>query len=192
MKVLIADDDAVIQKLVGNLVGKWGLDSVVAANGDEAWEIIQRDDTLRLALVDWLMPGINGIELARRVREHQIIPFHLIMLTMRGGKENVIEALDAGANDFVTKPFDRDVLEARVRVGLRQVELQSDLIRRFSASERVLAELPVLRDFIPVCAGCGAARDLEGRWRKVSLPAQPAGESGVSSLLCPGCGRKAL
>ncbi len=189
MKILIADDDAVMRQLLTGLLGKWGHDVAEARDGEEAWRIVEKDAGIRLGILDWFMPELSGIQLTKRIRDNHITPFHVILITMRGGKENLIEALDAGANDFLSKPFDRDVLDARLRVGIRQVELQTDMIQRIVEARAAIDTLQALDHFIPFCRKCGAARALDGTWHKrpIDRPQVPAPTG--NALICPDCER---
>ncbi len=190
MKILLADDDAIIRQVLLNLLGKWGYDAVPTSNGAEAWEMVQNDDSLRIALLDWFMPEINGMELTRRIREANITPFYIILITARGAKESLIEALDAGADDFVSKPFDREILQARLKVAIRTVELQSYLIRRIADAESSVGNLKELRPFITVCSMCQKIKDMHDEWHKAELPAELTTEDPDAIKICPECSEK--
>ena len=187
MKILIADDDPIIRQVLMNLLSKWGYGVVPTTNGAEAWEVLQHDTSLRIGLFDWFMPEINGMELTRRIREANIAPFYVMLVTARGGKESMIEALDAGANDFISKPFDREVLQARIKVGVNSVELQSYLIQRLSEAESAAQSVSQLKNFIAVCSVCGNVRDMQDQWHKIQLPfATNTGETAFH-VCCPDC-----
>ena len=143
MKVLVADDSATIRALLRSALLRWGFDAVVeASNGEEAWAQLQEQDAPSLALIDWEMPGLDGVELCRRVRarEEQGSNYtYVLLLTARGGRGNVVEGMEAGADDYVVKPFDEHELRVRVRAGRRIVELQAELYRlqeQFRAQSR--------------------------------------------------------
>jgi two-component system cell cycle response regulator len=130
MKVLIAEDDSVSRRMLETFLVKWGYQVVVATQGEEAWAILQGDDAPKLAILDWMMPGKDGIEICRCVRQRKGRAYiYLLLLTARGQKEDIVEGLEAGADDYVTKPFNRSELRARVRVGRRIVELQEQLLQ---------------------------------------------------------------
>jgi DNA-binding response OmpR family regulator len=141
MKVLLADDDPIIRQVLSNLLTKWGYEPIATTNGAEALEALNHDSSLQISLFDWMMPELSGLDLTRKIREMNITPFHIIMITARDGKESLLEALEAGADDFVQKPFDREILHARIRVGERSVNLQSYLIQELSAARARIAEL---------------------------------------------------
>jgi len=130
MKILIAEDDLVTRRILEAYLAKWDFEAVVVADGQEAWNILQRDDAPRLAILDWMMPGIDGATVCREVRKLDHQPYiYLILLTARGYKQDVIEGLEAGADEYLTKPFDPYELKARLRAGARIVELQDSLIQ---------------------------------------------------------------
>ena len=103
MKILIADDDPIIRQVLMNLLSKWGYGVVPTTNGAEAWEVLQHDPELRIGLFDWFMPEVNGMELTRRIREANIAPFYVMLVTARGGKDSMLEALDAIAQKALEK-----------------------------------------------------------------------------------------
>jgi len=143
-RVLIADDDAMSRRILQSWLEGWGYQVVVAEDGDRAWSILQQEHAPALLILDWVMPGIDGIELCRRIRERQKVAYQYILLaTGKDAKEDVVKGLDAGADDYLTKPFERNELRARLRVGLRILTLQEGLINardelRFQATHDVL------------------------------------------------------
>lgn len=129
MKVLIADDEDVSRKLLQSSLTRWGYQTLVAADGEEALELLRAPDPPKLAILDWLMPGIDGVELCRKIRKETTEPYtYIILLTGKRTKSDVIEGLDAGADDYVIKPFDADELKVRLRTGKRILYLQEQLI----------------------------------------------------------------
>lgn len=147
MRVLVADDDSISRMVLRNLLVKWGYEPVEAIDGLQAWEIMQAEDSPRLALVDWMMPGLDGPELCRRLRQSSQIDYHyLILLTSRDSKKDLVEGMNAGADDYITKPYSAQELEVRLRVGKRIVSLQKSLqealeIQRFQAQHDPLTGL---------------------------------------------------
>ena len=124
MRILIAEDDPVSRRLLEATLVKWKYEAVVTVDGNEAWEVLQREGAPELAILDWAMPGLDGVELCQRLRRayDSQLPY-IILLTARGGPENMVEGLGAGADDFVAKPFDTDELHARIQVGERVLGL---------------------------------------------------------------------
>ena len=136
MKVLIADDDLTSRNLLRQVLVRWGYDVVVAVDGVEAWERLQEADAPRLAILDWMMPGLDGVEVCRLVRQlGTTMPPYLILLTARGGKGDIVAGLEGGADDFVGKPFDGAELRARLEVGRRYLELNAKLLEVQQALE---------------------------------------------------------
>jgi diguanylate cyclase (GGDEF)-like protein len=129
VKVLIAEDDMVSRRLLEAMLTKWGYEVMVTCDGVEAWEVLQGADAPSLAILDWMMPGMDGVEVCRSVRQRGQEPYiYLLLLTTKGRKENIIEGLDAGADDYLTKPFDPQELQVRLRTGMRIVTLQAEII----------------------------------------------------------------
>jgi diguanylate cyclase (GGDEF)-like protein len=128
MGILIAEDDAVSRRMLEATLKKWGYDVVVTEDGDKAWEVLQREDAPRLAILDWVMPGLDGPQICRAVRslgDQRYV--YLLLLTAKSEKEDLVKGLEAGADDFLTKPFDAEELRARLRAGIRILDLQETL-----------------------------------------------------------------
>jgi diguanylate cyclase (GGDEF)-like protein len=128
VKILIADDEDGTRLKLETLLSKLGYEVVVARDGNEAWELLQRDDAPSLALIDWLMPGMDGVEVCRRVRQSAKVPYcYIVMLTVKGQKQDLVAGMEAGADDYLSKPFDVDELRVRLSAGERILSLQEDL-----------------------------------------------------------------
>jgi len=129
VKILIADDSIVSRHLLEATVRSWGYEVVSACDGLEALDILQRPDAPGLAILDWMMPGLTGPEVCARIRQHAREPYtYILLLTSKSLKEDLIEGMEAGADDYVTKPFDRHELQVRIRAGKRLVDLQAELL----------------------------------------------------------------
>lgn len=129
MRALVADDDTASRLLLQRMLTKWGYDVVTASEGEEAWNILTGDNSPDLAILDWMMPGLDGVEVCRRVRALDLSsPPYLILLTSRGDKQDIATGLESGASDYVQKPFDHDELRARLLVGRRFAELNRKLL----------------------------------------------------------------
>jgi diguanylate cyclase (GGDEF)-like protein len=125
----VADDSVIARRIVKDLLTAWGYDVVACNDGDQAWAELSKDDPPVLAILDWEMPGVEGVEICRRVRALGREPYiYVILLTANERKEAVVEGLAAGADDYVRKPFDKHELEVRLRAGKRVTDLQSELI----------------------------------------------------------------
>src|SRR5882672_7554346 len=144
MRILIADDESVSRRMLQALLGKWGYDVDSAEDGDAAWEKLKAPDAPRMALLDWMMPGQNGVDVCRALRKLRPEPYtYILLLTAKDAKESVVEGLESGADDYLTKPFNPQELKARIRVGLRLLELEDNLVQareamRFKATHDTL------------------------------------------------------
>jgi DNA-binding response OmpR family regulator len=128
-RILVAEDDPISRELISARLKSWGYEPVIAQNGTEAIMALRKPDAPTLVILDWMMPGMDGLEICRRMREVDR-QLYVILLTARGGKENLLEGLTAGADDYLVKPFDKDELQARILVGLRVMAMHSALARR--------------------------------------------------------------
>ena len=188
MRVLIAEDDAVSRRVLAATLDKFGYEVVVTADGAEAWAVLQRANAPQLAILDWMMPGLDGIELCRRVRDRPTVtPPYLILLTAKSGKQDVIIGLDAGANDYLTKPFDRAELRACVRVGAHVLELQETLAARVRELEAALSQVKQLQGLLSICSYCKKIRDKQNYWHRVETYISEHAEVEFSHGICPAC-----
>jgi sigma-B regulation protein RsbU (phosphoserine phosphatase) len=129
VKILIADDDVIPRWLLYTALVQAGHEVVVAHDGAEAWHLLQQAEAPRLAILDWLMPGLDGVEVCRKVRQWDHAPYaYLILLTSKDQQEDIVTGLEAGADDYLIKPFDPQELEARLRTGQRILDLQTALL----------------------------------------------------------------
>jgi phosphoserine phosphatase RsbU/P len=191
MKILIAEDDAVSRRMLEVFLARWGFQVVVATDGAEAWRVLESGDAPQLAILDWMMPVMDGIEICRRVREiRRASPAYLILLTARGGNQDIVRGLDAGADDYVTKPFNHEELRARVLVGVRVVELQASLANRVSELERALTGVKQLQGLLPICCYCKKIRDDRNYWQQVEGYISAHSEAQFSHGVCPDCYEK--
>lgn len=139
MRILVAEDDPVSLRALEATLVKWGHEVVVARCGAEAFRLMQQSDAPPLAILDWMMPEMDGVEICRRVRR-AALPTYIILLTAKSGKDDEITGLEAGADDYLTKPFDRSELRARLQAGTRIVELQNRLAERVRELEAAIIE----------------------------------------------------
>ena len=135
MKVLIAEDDSISRTVLESLLMKWGYEVVVARDGTQAWDLLQQKDAPRLVVLDWMMPGIDGVEICRRLRAAGKGSYsYIVLLTMKGDPESIVEGLDAGADDYMVKPYNMEELRSRLRAGKRILELQANLVSAQTAA----------------------------------------------------------
>ncbi len=129
VRVLIADDDSISRRMLAKMIEAWGYEVVAAPNGSDAWAILNQPSAPRLAILDWMMPGMTGPALCRALRDANREPYtYVLLLTARTERQDLIEGMESGADDYVTKPFDADELEVRLRAGRRIVDLQAELV----------------------------------------------------------------
>jgi diguanylate cyclase (GGDEF)-like protein len=136
MRILIGDDSLTHRVMLEAIVRRWGYEAVLAEDGQQAWELLSAPEAPRLVLLDWEMPGLDGLEVCRRVRARQDQdPPYILLLTARQETADIVAGLDAGANDYISKPFENTELHARLRVGARMLDLQRELISAREALE---------------------------------------------------------
>jgi DNA-binding response OmpR family regulator len=171
LKILVADDDAPTRKfLLAALKGK-SHECVVAEDGKQAWEVYQ-ESRPSVILADWLMPGLSGLELCRMIRADRRERYaYVILVTALIGKGSYLEGMDAGADDFVTKPFDLDEMGARLRVAQRIINLQT--------------EIHQLHGLLPVCSHCRRIRDEQDAWASLESYVAQSTELVLSLRICP-------
>jgi DNA-binding response OmpR family regulator len=128
MRILVADDDAVYHSLLESLLAQWGYEPVFAWNGNEAWEILRQEDAPRLVILDWMMPGMDGYNVCRKVRQELLREdIYILILTSSCLKEDIIKVLVAGADDYLIKPFEPLDLKIHLRMAKRILDLQAEL-----------------------------------------------------------------
>ena len=129
MKILIAEDDAISRRLLETILRKWGYDVVVAVDGGQAWAELQKEDAPRLAILDWMMPEMDGVEVCSKVRERVSSPYvYILLLSAKSQREDLVKGMESGADDYITKPFDANELKVRLRAGRRILDLQTQLM----------------------------------------------------------------
>jgi phosphoserine phosphatase RsbU/P len=188
MRALVAEDDPVSRLLLVTHLRKWGHEPVTTTDGVAAWEILQREDAPALAILDWMMPGLDGVEVCRRARKRtDVRPLYIILLTARADRQDTIDGLEAGADDYVTKPFDAAELKARVAVGARVVELQAELAARITELEQALAQVDQLHGILPICSYCKKVRNDSDSWQQVEAYVSAHSAVRFSHGVCPEC-----
>lgn len=188
MKILIAEDDLVCRRLLETFLKNSGYEVISARDGQEAWALMQAADSPSLLIADWMMPVMSGIDLCRRIRaQAELKRVYIILLTSLSGKERIIEGLAAGANDYVTKPFHQAELKARIEVGSRMIELQSELTQRVRELEDALANVKQLQGLLPICSYCKKIRDDQNYWQQVEGYISRHTQVRFSHGVCPDC-----
>jgi DNA-binding response OmpR family regulator len=188
MNILIAEDDSVSRRILEMTLVAWGYDVIGTKNGIEAWNVLSGEDAPSLAILDVMMPEMDGFEICRKVRqmEHPTQPY-LILLTAMSGKEDVVNGIEAGANDYLTKPFNREELRVRVGVGVQMLNLQRNLTDRVKELEEALSQVKQLQGMLPICSYCKQVRDDQNYWHKVEHYIASHADITFSHGICPAC-----
>jgi phosphoserine phosphatase RsbU/P len=174
MRILIADDDRVSTMILQRTLESWGYDVVVTQDGLKAWEQISGGQPPQLAIVDWMMPGLDGLEICRRVRATPpASPVYVILLTARTSRQDLVAGLEAGADDYLTKPFAPDELRARIHVGERTLGLLNSIRR--------------LTGLLPICSYCRRVRSDHDYWEQVESYIAKHTDARFSHGICPAC-----
>lgn len=175
MKILLVDDDADFREALATLLVRWNHEVIQAENGEQATDMFRRG-VYDVIITDASMPGLTGLDLCRAVRSLARESYtYIVMLTARGGVENLVEALDAGADDFLTKPFDRQVLAARLRVAARILDLRAHVKR--------------LEGILSICSHCKRVRRDDGSWAQLESYFQDRSDLRFSHGICSDCVR---
>ena len=191
MRVLIAEDNDNMRKHLQFALEDHGHEVVVTKDGTEAWEELQKSSAPHIAILDWNMPGYDGPEICKKLRaleteQHK----YIILLTVRNRSDEIAAGLDAGANDYIVKPFDFEELRARVAVGQRVVELQQSLAKRVDELQAALAHVKRLQGLLPICMHCHKIRNDKQSWQKLEAYIHENSEAKLSHGLCPDCLQK--
>jgi phosphoserine phosphatase RsbU/P len=211
MKVMIADDDIITRVALGKLLEKWGYEVVRALDGRKAWEILCQKDLPRIAILDWMMPQLSGVEICRYLKREKDLPFiYTILLSVRREKEDIVKALDSGAHDFLSKPVHAGELRSRIAVGVRLVKaedaiqsknrelasINQQLNQTNAELKSALKEIKTLQGIFPICVNCKKFR-LENMeptdpdsWVMMEKYISSRTEAEFSHGLCPDCAAK--
>lgn len=189
MKVLIAEDDPVSKRLLEGSLVSWGYNVVATGNGAAALEILRGAERPMIAILDIVMPEMTGIEVCRALREvsPSILPPYIILLTGINSKEDLVKGIEAGATDYLTKPFYRNELRVRVNVGTRTIDLQRKLADRVTELEEALTQVKQLEGMLPICAYCRKIRDEEDKWQNIDMYIARKTSVEFTHGICPTC-----
>lgn len=188
MRVLIAEDEPVSRRLLEIQLERAGYEITAVADGGQAWEVLTADDAPRLAVLDWMMPVIDGLEICRRVRADTTRSYvYIVLLTARSRDQDRETGFHAGADDFLTKPFEAQDLRSRLAVGKRILELQSALEARLAALEQARGEVVRLQGLLPICMHCKRIRDDTQRWTPLEQYIERHSDASFTHSLCCEC-----
>jgi sigma-B regulation protein RsbU (phosphoserine phosphatase) len=191
VRVLVVDDEPVVRRLLETSLTAWGYEVVAARGGEEAWQILKQDGAPSLGILDWTMPGLDGLELCKRVRAlKQPVKPYLIFVTAKARTLDIVTGLGAGADDYIIKPFNRDELRARIQVGVRMLELQAMLAERVRELEEALGRVRQLQGLLPICSYCKKVRDDRNYWQQVETYIEGHSAAQFTHGICPDCREK--
>ncbi|HEV3214106.1 MAG TPA: response regulator transcription factor [Vicinamibacterales bacterium] len=188
MRVLIAEDDRATARLLTGLIGSWGYDVVEASDGHAALKHFEVEAMPQLVLLDWMLPGADGPEVCRSIRKLRgNSAIYIILLTSKGARTDVVAGLEAGADEYLVKPFDADELRVRLQAGARIVDLQQRLADQVRELQTALANVRKLTGLLPICAYCKAIRDDSNYWHQVEEYVGEHSDATFSHGICPKC-----
>jgi phosphoserine phosphatase RsbU/P len=188
MRVLIAEDDPTSRKLIEASLAREGYEVISASDGDEAWDRLHDEEAPRLAILDWMMPGRDGIEIVRRLREETRASYvYVLLVTTKTRTEDIIHGLDAGADDYLTKPYDPQELRCRIQSGIRILRLEEALAGKVKELSEALSHVKQLQGLLPICMFCKKIRDDSDTWHRLETYIERNSEALFSHSLCGDC-----
>ena len=159
-----------------------------ARDGAAAWKILRQQDGPRLAVLDWQMPGMHGNEICRKARQLPDTPMYLLLLTAtRKSSADIVAGFDAGADDYITKPFDAAELRARVAVGRRVLQLQQSLAEHVAELQEALLSVRKLEGLLPICSWCKRVRNDQNYWEQLEQYLSDHMGANITHVICPEC-----
>lgn len=191
MKILIAEDEYTTRLMVQVCLENWGYSIESVEDGKKAWDIINQKNPPQIAVLDWEMPGISGIDLCRKIKSlDRSSPIHVILLTARDSKNDISQGFEAGADDYITKPFNDDELGARIRVAERIVTIQSSLNSSLEELREALDMVQSFEEPVAVCSTCQNIGAFDGSWRTPEKLLEYPVDPRFIQLDCPSCKAK--
>ena len=188
MRVLVAEDDNVSRRLLEVTLDRLSYEVVSTEDGAQAWQAMQAPNAPQLAVLDWMMPEMDGLEVCRRIRQMESGPYvYIIFLTAKGQKRDVITALEAGADDFLVKPFDPQELRSRLAVGRRILKLEAALADKVAELQDALTHVKQLQGLLPMCMHCRKVKDDSDTWHRLEHYIQHHSSALFTHSLCAEC-----
>ncbi len=188
MKILIAEDNLASQFMLKTALGELGHDLVVTGDGCRACEIMLKRYAPKLAILDWLMPGMDGVEICRKIRETEVAnPAYLIILTVRNNVADIVKGLESGANDYIVKPYNVKELQVRIGVGCRVVEMQAIMDRQIQELKAAMEHIKTLHGLLPICTYCKKIRNDQKYWQQIENYISEHTDALFSHGICPEC-----
>ena len=187
-RVLLAEDETVTRRLLAAQMTRSGFEVVSVVDGTVALEVLESPDAPSIAVLDWGMPGIDGPDVCRRMRATPRSSYtYMLLVTARNAKSDVVQGLNAGADDFISKPVDPDELHARLRTGERIVRLEQMLGRQVKELQAAAEHVRELQGMIPICMHCKRIRNQSQIWEKVETYIEQRSDAKFSHALCAEC-----
>ena len=187
MNLLIAEDDPISRSLLEKRLSGWGLPFVSANDGAKALEIFNSIE-INFVITDWMMPEMDGLELVRHIRRARLPHYtYIILLTAKADKADLVQAMTAGADDYITKPFDRAELQVRVQAGLRVLALEENLAAKIRDLEASASHIEALQKLLPICMYCKRIRQDDDYWDQVEHYLAQHTSLQFSHGVCPEC-----
>jgi phosphoserine phosphatase RsbU/P len=187
MRILIADDDSALRLALATHLQSWGYEPLVCRDGAEAGATLQRERP-PLVLLDWSMPPPDGPALCAEIRQSpDFQSTYVILLTANEGRDSMVAGLGAGADEYITKPVDWEILRARVNIGARLVGLQQSLTERIHQLQEALASVKQLKGLLPICSYCKRIRDDQDYWQQLESYVSHHSDAQFSHGVCPHC-----
>ncbi len=191
-KILIADDENTTRKLLESLLLKNGYEVLSFDNGASAFKILKEQDGPKLAILDWIMPGLQGIDICRKIRalKFEVIPYLIMLTASMKEKKDIIETFRSGANDFIEKPFNANELLGRVKIGEDMINLQISLIEKNRALDEAHRHIKMLQGILPICMHCHKIKNDNESWERLEEYIASHSDAQFSHGLCPDCMKK--
>jgi DNA-binding response OmpR family regulator len=189
LRVLVAEDDAISRRLLEINLSRFGYQIVSTSDGEQAWQAFEGRDPPSLAVLDWMMPGMDGLDLCRRIRadEERLGYVYMVMLTAKSRHEDRVHGFRAGVDDYLTKPFDPQDLRARMEVGRRIIELQNALQAKVRELEAARGHVRELQGLLPICMFCKKIRDDASIWHQLEAYIAEHSGANFTHSLCEEC-----
>ena len=191
MKILIAEDDMFSRRLLEATLEKANYEVISCADGKSALRTYRQVPQIEIAILDWMMPGMSGLEVCRKIKanEEQSLTY-VIMLTAKIQPEDLALAMNSGADDYIAKPFNAVELNARINAGVRMIRLQRAMMGNILELQEALAHVEQLQGIVPICAWCKKIRDDSDYWSSVEDYISKHSKAQFSHSICPECERK--
>jgi len=188
MKILVAEDDSVSRRLLEASLSKWGYEIIAVPDGSRALEYLEKNHSIHFAILDWMMPGKEGIFICERMREkRQNRTVYIILMTPRDGSREAISGLASGADDYITKPIDKAELRQKVISGERIIHLEMTVSRKTEELRQLQEQNEQLREIVPNCTRCAKARQDDQFYRRVEAYLDQCSKTPTTHGLCPEC-----